>query len=114
MESDVGNDEAGGSSRKSFGEITDCDIADNDVEEAAFPFHLFPFVLRVDSKWISCEESDDSSELKSLVLRKEYGLVWITNFAFFKKCLLIYSAIVTFISTVSLAHDKKVLSRLLI
>ena len=58
----------------------------------------------------SCEESDDSSDSKRLVLRKEYGLVWMVNIAFFKGCFLLYSTIVTFISTASLAIDKNILS----
>ena len=58
----------------------------------------------------SCEESDDSSDSKRLVLRKEYGLVWMVNIAFFEGCFLLYSTIVTFISTASLAIDKNILS----
>lgn len=50
-ESDVGNDQAGGSSTISSGEITDCDIADNYGEGTVFPFPLFSLAVRVSSKW---------------------------------------------------------------
>ena len=50
-ESDVGNDQAGGSSTISSGEITDCDIADNYGEGIVFPFPLFSLAVRVSSKW---------------------------------------------------------------
>ena len=60
LESDVEvNDRTGVLSIIYFGEIIDCYIAERDPEDKTFPFCFFPFALRVNSKWISCEEPDD-------------------------------------------------------